>query len=341
MAEKVRVGMIGCGGIARGHAARLIKNPDAEIVALADPSEESIARLKEFIQAGHGGLDEQQKKALDNVPVFKDYREMLDKVEMDAVEIATPHTLHFEQAMESINRGLHVCLEKPMVCCVEHANKLIANAEEKKRIIVVSYQRHYQPQYRYIKKVVDEGGIGKVAFVSALQCQNWKKGTAGKWRQVPELSGGGQLNDSGSHLIDIILWTTGLAVEEVFAYIDNCGTPVDINSALALKFKESAQGTVSIVGDAPAFYEDFTIWGEEGILFYRNGQLSQCGIDGKIFQPEDLPPASDPDTNFIDAILGRDEVWAPPICGLRVIELTEAAWKSAEKGCAVPVGSLG
>ncbi len=341
MTEKVRVGMIGCGGISSGHAIRLIKNPNAEIVALADPSDESIARMKTFIQEGHGDLNEEQRKALDDVPVFKDYREMLDKVEMDAVEIATPHTLHFEQAMDCINRGLHICLEKPMVCCVEHAKKLIANAEEKNRIIVISYQRHYQPQYRYIKKTVEEGGIGKITFVSALQCQNWKKGTTGKWRQVPELSGGGQLNDSGRHQIDIIHWTKGLAVDEVFAYIDNCGTPVDINSALTLKFENGAQGTVSVVGDAPTWYEDFTLWGEEGILFYRNGQLSQCGADGKIFQPAELPPGSDPDTNFIDAILGRDEVCAPPVCGLRVIELTEAAWKSAEKGCAVSVRSLG
>jgi len=341
VAEKVRVGMIGCGGISRGHAVRLIANPDAEIVALCDPSDESIARMIEFVRLGHGNLSDEQRKSLDSVPVFKDYREMLDKVDMDAVEIATPHTLHFPQAMDCLDKGLHICLEKPMVCTVEHAKKLIAKAEEKNRIIVIAYQRHYQPQYRYIKKTVEEGGIGDVTFVSALQCQNWKKGTAGKWRQDPALSGGGQLNDSGSHLIDIILWTTGLAVHQVCAYIDNCGTPVDINSALTLKFKNGAQGTVSVVGDAPTWYEDFTIWGSKGILFYRNGHLSQCGEDGKIFQPENLPQGSDPDTNLIDAILGRDKVWAPPICGLRVIELTEAAWKSAEIGCPVSVGTLG
>jgi predicted dehydrogenase len=318
MSDKIRIGMIGCGGIARGHVKRLLEIPEAEIVALNDTSEASIERIKE------------SSPEIQGLPVFADYRDMLASVALDAVEIATPHTLHFQQAMDAIDRGLHVLLEKPMVCSVDHAKKLIANAEEKNRIIVLSYQRHYQPQYRYIKKVVEDGDLGEVTFVAALQCQQWKKGTAGKWRQVPELSGGGQLNDSGSHLIDIILWTTGLAVDSVHGYIDNCGTPVDINSALALKFQNGAQGTVSVVGDAPCWYEDFTIWGEKGVIFYRNGQLSRCDAEGNTSQPESLPEGSNPDKNFIDAILGRDIVWAPPICGLRVIELTEAAWKSAE-----------
>jgi len=326
--ERVRVGMIGCGGIARGHVKRLLQVPEAEIVALNDTSEASIARVKEEIPE------------VRDLPVYKDYREMLDKVGLDAVEIATPHTCHFEQATDAVNRGLHALIEKPMVCSVGHAKKLIENAKAKDRVIVISYQRHYQPQFRYMRQTVQDGKIGKVSYVSALQCQGWKRGTAGSWRQVPELSGGGQLNDSGSHLIDIILWTTGLAVDEVFGYIDNLSTPVDINSALSMKFKNGAQGTVSVVGDAPCWYEDFTIWGEEGVLFYRNGQLQQCNANGEMAEPENMPEGSDPDRNLIDAILGRDVVWAPPVCGLRVIELTEAAWKSAKLGKAVPVASL-
>ncbi len=76
------------------------------------------------------------------------------------------------------------------------------------------------------------------------------------------------------------------------------------------------------------------------MLFYRNGQLRHCDANGEMTEPEDMPEGSDPDRNLIDAILGRDVVWAPPVCGLRVIELTEAAWKSAELGKAVPVASL-
>lgn len=328
MSAKIRIGLIGCGGIMRGHARRLLEIPEAEIVALDDISDEMLGKFYEAVPEVKG------------LPVFSDYREMLDKVDLDAVEIATPHTLHFEQAMDCLDAGKHILLEKPMVCSVDHAHKLIARTEEKDRILVLSYQRHYQPAFRYMRDVISGGKLGNVTYISALQCQDWKRSQVGKWRQDPELSGGGQLNDSGSHLIDIILWTTGLAVDEVTGFIDNCETPVDINSALSMRFKNGAQASIAVVGDARTFYEDFTIWGDEGILFYRNGVLSHCGADGKTFTPEELPEGGNPDQNLIDAIIGRDHVWAPPICGLRVIELTEASWKSAEVGAPVKVESL-
>lgn len=328
MSEKIRIGLIGCGGVMRFHAKQLLQIPEIEIVALDDISDEMLALFYEAVPDVKG------------LPVFSDYREMLDKVEMDAVEIATPHTLHFQQTMDCLDAGKHVLLEKPMVCTVDHARKLLEKVDQTQRILVLSYQRHYQPQFRYMRDVIQSGKLGNVTYISALQCQNWKKGTVGKWRQDPALSGGGQLNDSGSHLVDIILWVTGLGVDEVCGYIDNCGTPVDINSALSMRFRNGAQASISVVGDAPTFYEDFTIWGDQGILFYRNGELSHCGSDGKTFTPEQLPPAGNPDQNLVDAILGRDHVWSPPLCGLRVIELTQAAWKSAELGRPVKVESL-
>lgn len=328
MSNKVRIGLIGCGGIAHLHGNQLANIPDAEIVALNDNSQASVDRFKTAFPVTK------------DVPVFEDYREMLDKVEMDAVEISTPHTLHFPQAMDCLDKGLHVLLEKPMVCSVAHAKELIAKREKAGKVIILSYQRHFQPQYRYMRQAILDGQIGNVTYVSALQCQNWKHAVANTWRQIPELSGGGQLNDSGSHLIDMILWTTGLAVDEVYGYIDNCGTPVDINSALSMKFANGAQGTVSVVGDAPTWWEDFTIWGESGALFYRNGKLTQCDSTGKAFEPEMPEADGNPDKNFVDAILGRDKVWSTPEGGLRVIELTEAAWKSGETGAPVKVSSL-
>jgi len=318
--DKVRVGMIGVGGIARYHLNQLLETPDAEIVALNDVNHARLAAVCE------------QVPQLSEVPTFERYEDMLSSVEMDAVEISTPHTLHFEQAMAALDRGLHVMVEKPMVCRVDHAKELIRKAEGKKRVLIVAYQRHFQPQYRYIRKTVQEGGLGEITYVAALQCQQWKRGTKGTWRQDPALSGGGQLNDSGSHLLDAILWTTDMAVASVHAFIDNLGCPVDINSAVGMRFASGAQGTVSIVGDAPCWYEDFTIWGTKGVMFYRNGALTHCDESGEITEPTDLPPAGNVDKGFIDCILGKDINWVPGTCGLRVIELTEAAWQSAQSG---------
>jgi predicted dehydrogenase len=327
MPKRIRVGFIGCGGISNGHAQRLKAVPEARISALMDVDANSLKTFQE------------RNPETGDCPVFLDYQEMLDSVELDAVEIHSPHTAHFQQMMDALDRGLHVLVEKPMVCSVEHAKQILDKAEQVGTVVLVSYQRHYEPEFRYIRESIASGILGEVQFVSAFQCQDWYRSQQGKWRQDPALSGGGQLNDSGSHLIDIILWTTGLGASEVTGYIDNLGTAVDINSALSIKFGNRAQGSVSIVGNAPTFWEDLTFLGSEGAIFQRNGKLSHLPQNGKMFEPTQLPggPAN-ADANFINAILGREEVESPPECALRVIELTEAAWKSAETGHPVKVG---
>jgi predicted dehydrogenase len=175
MQDKVRVGFIGAGGIARRHVRDLLAIPDAEIVGFVDVNVASIAGIKE------------QFPEVRDVPEYISYKDMLEQGNLDAVEIHTPHTLHFQQAMDSLDAGLHVMLEKPMVCKTTHAQELIAKAEQKERSVVLAYQRHYQSQYKYIRQVVTGGQLGQITFVSALQCQAWKHGTAGTWRQIPEL----------------------------------------------------------------------------------------------------------------------------------------------------------
>jgi len=327
MAAKVRIGFIGAGGIARSHMRRLQEIPEAEVVAFAEPSNESMARMIEEFPAAAA------------VPVYSDYRDMLDEVSMDAAIILTPHTLHHEQGLAVLGRGLHLLMEKPMVCTVPHAYDLIEAGRGK--VFMISYQRHFQGPYVYIREQIQKGALGEPQFISALQAQNWRRSQKGKWRQDKALSGGGQLNDSGSHLIDILLWTTGLTADEVSAYIANYDCEVDIDSALAFQFTNGARGNISIVGDSPMWWEEFSVWGGDGVILYRNGKILQ-GAHGEpsLQEVTELPPDSNPDRNFVDVILGRAQVGVPPECGLRVIELTEAAWKSAELGRPVKVAEL-
>jgi len=327
MTDAVRIGFIGAGGIARHHMKHLATIPEAQVVAFAEPSEESMARMVKAFSDTAG------------LPVYADHREMLASVEMDAVEIHTPHTQHFQQALDVFAAGKHLLLEKPMVCTVARAHEMIRAAGD--LTFMISYQRHFQGPYIYIRQQIREGALGELQYVAALQAQNWLRNTRGKWRQEKALSGGGQLNDSGSHLVDILLWTTGLVAESVFTYQRNYDTEVDIDSAVSLRFTNGAQGTLSIVGDSPMWWEEFSIWGSEGAILYRNGTLLERSYDQEsMTEVTELPADSTPDRNFIDAILGRDQVRVPPECGLRVIELTEAAWKSAELGRPVRVAEL-
>ena len=322
--DTIRLGMVGVGGMAQTHIERLLNHPDAHLAALVDISEGSITRTRER----HGG-------PLADTPVFSDYREMLREIKPDAVVICTPHTLHFAQSMDALDAGAHVLCEKPMVTTVADAHALRTKVDETGRVLALAYQRHTESKFRYIRNAIASGEYGAVQMVAALQQQDWKRNTAGTWRHDPLLSGGGQINDSGSHLLDIVLWTTGLAPARVSAFMDNKGTPVDINSAVAVQFEGGAQGTFTVVGDAAGWHEDITIWCERGTFYVRNGgQFVVQGTDGSLFTPNaaDLPPGTDVDANFLAAIGGREPVAASPLDGLHTIELTEAAWRSAAGG---------
>ena len=325
---KIRMGFIGCGGNASGHIGRSLEIPEVEIVALCDVSEASIARAKE------------RNPGAAELPTFHDYKDMLAQVEMDAVQISTPHTTHFDQIVDSLDKGLHVLTEKPMVCSVDHAEQVITKAQEVGKTLMVAYQRHLMPQFRYVRNQIMAGELGEIQFIAALQDQGWYRGTMGSWRQQLALSGGGQLNDSGSHLLDIILWMTGLEVEQVQAYMENFESEVDINSALSVRFRNGAMGNFSVVGNSPVggMWEDITIWGSKAVVYMRQGKLTvKTHGSNDAYEPTGLPGGSSPDQNFVDALMGRDEVQVPPECGLRVIELTEAAWESADKGRPVKV----
>ncbi len=320
--DQVRVGVIGTGGMAQGHLRKIVQNPDAEIRALCDNRPEALANTIK----NHATLAE--------VPQFADYREMIQSGLVDAVYIVTPHTLHHEMIVAALDAGLHIYGEKPLVCNVADAKDTLKRIETSGKIFVLGYQRHYQAEFLYIKEKIASGEFGAVQFVQGLQGQEWLRACANSWRHELKWSGGGQLNDSGSHMLAVILFVTGLSVKSVYAKMENFNVEVDINSALTLEFDGGALGSVSIVGNAPSWYEDITIWCEKGAFYMRNGKLEVSDAVGKRHFPsaEELPQGGNPDDNFIAAILGKEEVGSLPLWGLRVIELTEAAWKSAQTG---------
>ena len=326
VADPIRIGFIGTGGNARGHIRTVAGLEGTEVVAFADPSEAAL-------EAAQERLDKP-------VPTYSDYIEMLDSEKLDGVVISTPHTLHYEQVMAALDRGIHVEIEKPMACTSAHAREIMQKQEETGLVVLIGYQRHYDQRFRWVRQKIAEGLIGRVTLTHVFQGQNWLRSQQGAWRLVPELSGGGQLNDSGSHVVDILLWITDLEAEEMFAFVDNRGEKVDINSAVTVKYTNGAVGTITIVGDqvASGMWEDITIAGENGIMWMpQDGRLMVSTEDQPKptevtdFSDADLYPGGK-DQNFIDAIRGEGEVQVPPICGLRVIELTEACWRAAESG---------
>lgn len=329
MSDKVRIGFIGAGNIARGHAMRLHESGLAQVVSLADPSEQSLAKLLAA------------RPELAEVPTFSDYREMLEKVELDAVEILSPHCFHPQQILDSLDAGKHVLCEKPLTSTVSEAHQVLARRDQTGKVLMISYQRHYVPAYRYMREMAVGGKLGRLNAVALILTQNWLRNSAGTWRQDARLSCGGQLNDSGSHVVDMMLWCSGLRAKEVYAQMNSFHLEVDVDSAITVRFESGAIGNVTVLGSTPGYWEMFGIYGTEGSVMYDNiGGLQQHMVGSQPERPSLGEPESNPDLNFVRAIMGLEEVEVPAECGLRVIELTEAAWRSAELDRPVEVAGL-
>jgi len=341
--SRLRIGFVGCGGIALQHLRDLIAVPEARVVAACDPDgqtrerfstlnhpaiEEAAAR-DESIRA----LIEEGRKVAGSVEMFESLDEMLAKVDLDAALILTPHTLHYEQIKRCLEQDLHVLSEKPMVCRSKHARELIATARKLNRVLAVSYQRHFSPVYRYMKEVIDAGELGEVHYVSALLCQNWYGAVLGTWRMDPNLAGGGELMDSGSHVLDIILWTTGLRPVEVFARMECFDQLVDVNTALSLKFHNGAIGDIAIIGNTSIpFGEDLTITGSRGSFIFRQGEFVHLATSGKevdLLLPEQT---SSPAENFVESVMLETKLEIEPETAVWVALITEEAYRSVKTG---------
>lgn len=318
--EHVRIGMVGCGGFGRWHLGHYPAIREASVVALCDPDPAQI-------EATHAAHPWTQGAA-----VFSNHRDLIAADLVDAVVLVTPHADHLAQIEDAFGAKLHVMVEKPLCPTVADCGRAIAARDAAQRIGLLSYQRHTQSDYRYLRTLVQSGALGELRLVSAYLAQEWKPFTAGSWRQDPARSCGGMLFDSGSHMLDAMLWCSGLEPLTVGGFLDNRGTPVEIDSVATIRFSNGALGTLTVCGDAPGWREEITFIGDRGSVLLRDGRITVFDQHGAELQVQRTSGGSTPDRNFVDAILGRDTVRSPFECGLAVTRLTQAVYRSAELG---------
>ena len=348
---------IGVGDLGRLEAAVLDSLDGVRLVGGADPSP---AARDEF-EAELG------RRAYESVD------ELLGSEDVDLVTVVTPHTLHYDQARECLSRDVHVHLEKPMVTDLAHADDLIERAAARDLVLAVGYQRHFDPRFREIRRLVDEGRIGRPHMVVGHLEQEWIRWNQHRWRSNPELSGGGQLYDSGSHLLDVVLWTLRADPLDVAATVDRQGHDVDVNSALAVTLErrgasggadtggvdegadvesraadrdgpERITASVGVSGagtSIPDPGESLRIWGADGTVAF-DGETITVREGGMTYETTPSVPDFEELTrrklgNVVDVIDDEADLEIPATDARRVVALTEAAYEAAERGERVAV----
>jgi predicted dehydrogenase len=236
----IKVGIVGCGRIlpAHLHAFKTLieKNVDVRITALCDVNLENAKRywkrdlgIPPFYTGGPPGdplaappiyLDEFQKDT--EVKIYDNYKNMLEDADIDAVNIYTSVDSHHTIAIDSLEAGKHVLVEKPFAISVRAAQKMVGAAEKFGKILGVAESLRYYPHIRMAKWAIEQGYIGELKMSISGQVGGYwspdKIVAKTPWRHKKILGGGGATVDVGVHLLDILRYFCG-EIDEMYSVV--------------------------------------------------------------------------------------------------------------------------
>jgi predicted dehydrogenase len=251
-----KVAIVGCGLIGLKRAQNI---SGAEVIAFVDTDISKANNLA--ARFGH-------------VASFDSLDTMLNDKNPDIIIIATPHNLLPKLIETAIKAGKHILVEKPAARVAEELQAFVALAEANKCKVRVGFNHRYHRAFRKAKQLVDEGALGKLMFIRARYGHGGRVGYEKEWRAIPEISGGGELIDQGSHLIDLSRMFLGNFIS-VEGHADNYfwDMPVDDNAFLDLKTTDGQTAFLQVSCTEWKNLFSFEIYG-------RNGKLEINGLGG-------------------------------------------------------------
>jgi predicted dehydrogenase len=291
--------------------------------------------------------------------------DLLADPEVQAVYIATPVFLHYNQVIQAAQAGKHIMVEKPLALTVAEGEEMIASAKKAGVLMTEGYMMKFHSLNTAAKNMVASGEIGKVVSARAqLTC--WYPDMPGAWRQDPKLGGGGALIDMATHLYDLLQYTIGSRITEVVAFADTqtFKYPVDDSATTLLRFENGAHATAEAfwnVPDAAGQYR-LELYGNKGSI-QAEGTIGQSplgkmvaylGDDAKAYDPQQAPSSLDVTVRQIEATpvnmyaaemdnLSRaiENGTAPEMNsaeeGLRILKIAKAAYESSQVGRKISV----
>jgi len=354
MAEKLRAGIIGCGGIAnQKHMPCLAKTGKAEMVAFCDIVEEKATKAaKEY-----GSPD---------AKVYTDYKKLLEDKTLDMVYVLTPNKSHSFITIDALEADKHVMCEKPMAKTSKEAKAMVEAAKRTGKLLTIGYQTRYQSTSQYIKQSVERGDLGDVYFAKAHALRRRAVPTWGVFLNEEE-QGGGPLIDIGTHALDLTLWfmdnykvksvmgntykklngngncgnafgpwdPSKFTVEDsAFAFITmEDGATIILESSWALNLIEAFEARATLCGTkAGADMKDgVRINGDDfGRLYEKTPVLGAGGV--AFFAGDFGDPNVLEQETFISAITKGTPLVVKPEQACVVTEILEAIYKSSETG---------
>lgn len=345
MSKKVKIGIIGAGTIGSVHAKAYATIPEAEVIGLCDI-------LPDKLKA---------KAAQHNIPrTYATHQEMLADPEIEAVSVCVPNYVHAPIAIDALNAGKNVMLEKPMSINAECAMEIVKARDASGKVLQMGMVRRQYPDAEIIHDAIAAGKLGEIYQINVKQIRRRGIPGLGGWFTTKAMSGGGALIDIAVHSLDLAMWATGLwnptrvsaktyskfgAPMSEYKYVGMWAGPpnydgtFDVDDYVAGMVRFGKKATMSFeVAWACNAQEENTIefLGTKGGYKVGTGDLTlKTEIDGMI---ADVKPVFNAQrdtfaaelTKFIAAINGEGEVPATGEQGVIVMKLLDAIYKSSE-----------
>lgn len=340
----MRYALIGCGRISPNHVMAA-KNNNLEICALCDIVKENAEdKIIKF-------------NLSPRIPLYTDYQEMLIKEKPELVAIATESGKHAQIALDCINAGCNVIIEKPIALSLEDADKIIALADEKHVKVCANHQNRFNKSIQKIRDAVEKDRFGRMFYGTAhiRWCRDYEYYGRAKWRGTWEQDGGALMNQC-IHNIDLLRWMMGDQIDEVVGMTDRLNHDYidaeDFGIAL-VKFSNGGYGIIEGTTDIypKNLEETLYLFGEKGTVKAGGtsvNKIEEWRFSDMLDDPEEvkaqfaeIPPNvygfghTPLYADVIDAIKNDRQPYVDARAGRRALELVLAIYKSAAEGTSV------
>jgi predicted dehydrogenase len=324
--ERLRIAIAGCGLAARVHLDRLQAIEGVRVVGCADPELALAEGLAARVPASDGAPA---------AVALADHRELLRLAVPDALAIFTPHLAHYRVAMDALQAGCHVFIEKPLSTNVQEAADIVGLARGRGRKVGVGHQYRLRPSLAEARRRLAAGTIGPLRLVTAIMAQPWLAthvGAENSWRFDPRVLAGGILADAGDHMLDALLWTTGQVAVEAAAVQGRGESGLDVVTAAAVRLADGTPATLAVTGVAPGTLFELTFFGERGRLHVSDLNLVE-ELGDAAGEALALPEQAESiDGNFVAAVVDDAPLCCPADQALDTVRLLEAVTRSAATG---------
>lgn len=338
----MKYALIGCGRISPNHVAAA-KNNNLEMVAFVDIEEQNaIDKISRFDLQDSG------------IHIYTDYHEMLEQEKPELVAIATESGKHAKIALDCLDYGCNLIIEKPIALSIADADAIIEKGKEKGVKVCACHQNRFNKSIQAIRDAIEKGRFGKLFYGTAhiRWARNHEYYDQAKWRGTWEQDGGALMNQC-IHNIDLLRWMMGDEVDTVCGMTARLNHPYieaeDFGSAL-IRFKNGSYGIVEGTTDVypKNLEETLYIFGEKGTV--KAGGKSVNRIEEWKFsddtenselvkeQNSEEPPNiygfghTKLYRNVIAAVNGEEQLLVDAEAGKRALELVLAIYQSSATG---------